>query len=657
MLIPEEKVQEILERTDIVGLVGSRVELKRAGRSLKGLCPFHGERTPSFIVNPERKRFKCFGCGEGGDAIAFVMKQEGKSFVEAAKDLAALAGVRLDDAGDDALQREKLAQRRVHQLAARFFMERLWDKTQGQQARSFLKKRGLTAETVKQFQLGYAPAAWAEFSARAAKEGQLEVALTAGLISPRKQPPAPPSGRPPTARPTARQNAPGTYDFFRSRLMIPINNADGATVAFGGRILEGDDPRKFMNSRESAIYKKSELLYAIDHAAKAIRKTGQALLVEGYFDAIVLHQAGLTNAVALCSASLTADQIKLLRRFEAKEIVLVLDGDDAGRRGVAKAAGALLATAMPTRVMVLPTGKDPDEHVLAIGGERFKQEVAAALPLTEHLIQNALPNAVGASFEARLRGLEELKPILLQVPEGLERALFLRTLSERLGIPEAVLAQTLNKGVLPAREAKVADAVPAALPRAQPTPQSAPPPPSGQVQPPRSARPTPLNQLVQEEALLLAHVIHDPELVRLPQAAELEVLSHLGLRAAAAAFAEAVLDGKPLAQGELLSALDPGLRRLVEELIQRVVKQTPHAHREEFLQRTSLHRLHLSRREGDVLQAQLRELAQRIAEHKRRGELGPALDALLDEHLRLTEEKQTLSRARRARPAVPKPLD
>jgi len=168
MLIPEAKVQEILERTDIVGLIGSRIELKRSGRNLKALCPFHGERTPSFHVFPDRRRFKCFGCEAGGDAISFVMKQDGKSFVDAAKELAAAAGVRLDDAGDDRLQREKLNHRRVHQLATRFFMEQLWDEQAGRPARAFLRKRGLTATSLKTFQLGYSPAGWDELSKRAA---------------------------------------------------------------------------------------------------------------------------------------------------------------------------------------------------------------------------------------------------------------------------------------------------------------------------------------------------------------------------------------------------------------------------------------------------------------------------------------------------------
>ena len=439
MLIPEEKVQEILERTDIVALVARSVELKRAGRSFKGLCPFHGERTPSFHVSPERRRFKCFGCQVGGDAIAFVMRQQGVGFVEAARSLASQAGVRLESGADDKLMREKLELRRVHELAVRFYSERLGDERAGKLGREHLVKRGISAETARAFGLGYAPAAWNELGNRCAKEGMVELALRAGLLSPRNT--------------TSAQAAGGlnAYDFFRGRLMIPIRGPEGPTVGFGGRVVEGDDDRKFINSRESAIFKKGELLFAIDAAREPIRKSGQAILVEGYFDAIALHQQGLRNTVALCSASLTPEQVKLLRRCEARELVLILDGDEAGRRGVAKAAGPLLAMGMPARVVVLPSGVDPDEHVLAIGGDAFRAAVAAAPALTEHLVQSTLPAGKTASFEEKLKALAALQPILGQIPEGLERSLFMQVLSQGLGVPEADLRARL--GDAPSRPA------------------------------------------------------------------------------------------------------------------------------------------------------------------------------------------------------------
>ena len=667
MLIPEEKVQEILERTDIAALVGARVELKRAGRSLKGLCPFHGERTPSFHVNLDRKRFHCFGCEASGDAIAFVMKSDGKSFLEAVRALADQAGVRLDDAGDDGLQREKLNQRRVHQLATRFFEERLWDRTTGLAARTFLKKRGLTAETVKAFALGYSPAGWGELSAHAAKEGMLELALGAGLVNERSKPGAAkgPTVRAPSAKAAPqtaaapavpasaarKPTATSTYDFFRNRLMIPIRNPEGATVAFGGRILSGDDPRKFINSRESLIYKKGDLLYGMDQAGPAIRKTGQALLVEGYFDAIVLHQAGITNAVALCSASLTPEQVKLLQRFDARELVLLLDGDDAGRRGVERAAGALLAAAMPTRVMVLPTGKDPDDYILEVGAERFRAELAAALPLTEHLVRAALPQGGSAAlgYEARIKGLAALKPIVAQIPEGLERTLFLKTLSERLGVPEATLTTHLRAQIPQAKPAAPAPVAPAPQAAPHAAPRTAPKPaPHAVAAPARSAARSPgKDRLLPEEALLFAHLLHDAELARLPQAEELDHFSNLALRGSASAYAQATLDGHPPTREEVLAALDPVLRRQLEELLARVAQQPPHAHREEFLQRCALHKTHIARVESDEMQARIRELAARIADLKKRGEQGPDLEALTEEHLKLTQEKQAFAKSNR----------
>jgi DNA primase len=626
MLIPEEKVQEILERTDIAALVGRSVELKRAGRSLKGLCPFHGERTPSFTVSPERRRFKCFGCGAGGDAISFVMRREGKGFGEAARLLAAECGVRLTEGEDDRVLREKLLLRRVNDLAARFYLQQLWDRTSGAPARAHLKARGLNGEAAKRFGLGFAPPAWNELAKQAVTAGMLDAALAAGLCVPRKATSGP--------TPIRRSGDGGAYDFFRGRLMIPVRNAEGATVGFGGRTLAlpglPADDRKFVNSRESIIYRKGDLLFAIDLAKDAIRKSGQALLVEGYFDAIALHMAGITNAVALCSASLTAEQIKLLRRFDAKELVLILDGDDAGRRGVDRAAGALLASAMPTRIMVLPQGLDPDEHVLAVGGQRFRDEVTAALPLTEHLVAMALPARQQASFEQKLKAIAELRPIVAQVPEGLERTLLLGALSRGLGVTESDLSKSLQ-GKNPAA-------------------RSTPSPPSGGVET-RGARPEPDRRgrrLLIEELLLLAHLLHDPDLARLPQSQELEAIEHVGLRAVAAQVMEGVRDGHPTPIAEVLAGLTPALRDQLSELLTRVRLQPARAHREEFIQKCALHRARMERNEEDQLQQQLRALAGEIGVRRRQVPPDdPTLRELIDEHVRLTELKRSLAAVHR----------
>ncbi len=614
MLIPEEKVREILERTDIVALVARSVELKRAGRSFKGLCPFHGERTPSFMVSPERRRFKCFGCGAGGDAIAFAMRQGGLGFVEAARSLATQAGVRLEASGDDRLMREKLDLRRVHEAAARFYAEKLWDPRAGKIGRDHLAKRGIGEDTARAFGLGYAPASWSELAGRCVREGMVDLALRAGLLSPPKQ-----------------DGKNGAYDFFRGRLMIPIRSPEGQTVAFGGRVLEGRDDRKFINSRESAIYKKGELLFAVDAARDAIRKTGQALLVEGYFDAIALHQQGIRNAVALCSASLTAEQVKLLRRFEARELVLVLDGDEAGRRGVARAAGPLLGMGMPARVVVLPAGVDPDEHVLAVGADAFRAQIAKALPMTEHLLATALPQGTAATFEQKLAALSQLQPILAQVPDGLERSLFVQTLSQGLGVDERDLRARL--GEAPIRTTKPA-----------PVDAKAPPPraPGRSAEAKASAEPI-------EEILLVAHLLVEPDLARLPVASTLEELAHAGLRAVAAEQIQAALDGETRTADEILEGLDARLGGRVRQMMRIVLSQPESSRREEFAQKCRMYRQRLAKREEDQMQRQLAALAKEIADLRKRGRDGAALQPLLDEHLSLTEQKKSLALARRER--------
>jgi DNA primase len=338
--------------------------------------------------------------------------------------------------------------------------------------------------------------------------------------------------------------------------------------------------------------------------------------------------AGITNAVALCSASLTAEQIELLRRFEAKELILVLDGDDAGRRGVGRAAGALLAAAMPTRVMVLPQGRDPDEHVLAIGGERFKSEVAAAPALTEHLVAVALPAREQATFEQKVKAIAELRPTVAQVPEGLERTLLIGALSRGLGVAESELGKRLQ------------GKAPAAKP---PPPRAAPTGGAGQPDADRRAR-----RLQMEELLLLAHLLHDPDLAHLPQSEELQAIEHVGLRQAAAQLMEGLRDGHAVSSGEVLAGLAPALREQLSDLLDRVKGQAPRAHREEFIQKCALHRARMERKEEDQLQEQLRALAGEIGARRRQvSPDDPTLRELIEEHVRLTELKRSLAAVHR----------
>ncbi len=446
MLIPDAKIDEIRERADLVAIVQRHgVELKKSGRSLKGLCPFHQEKTPSFYVFPEGKRFKCFGCQAGGDAISFVQRLLGKTFVDTVQDLAKELGIDLEASVDPAMK-EKGQVKEATDFAAQHFVQKLWDPNIGHAAREYLRSRGLTEDLMRAFGLGWAPLAWSELADRLREHGLLAFAEKAGLVSP-------------------RQRGDGYYDMFRGRIIIPIRSPEGRTIAFGGRLLEGDDGPKYLNSKESKLYNKSEALYGTDAARDEIRKKKSAVLCEGYFDCIGLHQAGVKNAVALCSTALTPGHLALLHRLEAKELVLLLDGDEAGRKAVERLAGPILAAGQAARVAVLPEGEDPDTFARKAGAEAVQKLVAEARPLTEHLFRTLLPEGPGATFEAKMAALDRLRPVTSQLPVGLMRSAFFGALSKHFGLPSAELeAELKTKANAPVK------AVPKPAPSTEPRP-------------------------------------------------------------------------------------------------------------------------------------------------------------------------------------------
>ncbi|MBE2251366.1 MAG: DNA primase [Myxococcus sp.] len=425
MLIPEHKIDEIRERVDMIALVQRHgVELKKSGRSHKGLCPFHQEKSPSFYVWADTRRFKCFGCQAGGDAISFVQRLLGKPFVDTVQDLAKELGIDLEAAVDPGM-REKQQLKDATDFAAQHFQQRLWDPAIGHHAREYLRSRGLTDELMRAFGLGWAPIAWTDLADRLREQGLLAFGEKAGLVS-------------------ARSKGDGFYDTFRGRVMIPIRSPEGRTIAFGGRLLEGEDGPKYLNSKESRLYNKSEVLYATDQARDEIRKKKSAVLCEGYFDAIGLHQAGVKHAVALCSTALTPGHMALLGRLEAKELVLLLDGDEAGRKAVERLAGPILAAGQSARVAVLPDGEDPDTFARRVGAEAVQQLVAKARPLTEHLFTSMLPGGPGSSFEEKMSALDRLKAITSVLPVGLVRSAFFGALSKHFGIPASELETELK---------------------------------------------------------------------------------------------------------------------------------------------------------------------------------------------------------------------
>ncbi|MCA2979719.1 MAG: DNA primase [Myxococcaceae bacterium] len=484
-MIPEHKIDEVRERVDLVALVQRHgVELKKSGRSYRGLCPFHQEKSPSFYVWAETRRFKCFGCQAGGDAISFVQRLLGKPFVDTVRDLAKELGIDLEAAVDPAM-REKQQLKDATDFAAQHFQQRLWDPAVGHHAREYLRSRGLTDELMRAFGLGWAPMAWTDLADRLREQGLLAFGEKAGLVAP-------------------RQKGDGFYDTFRGRVMIPIRSPEGRTIAFGGRLLEGDDGPKYLNSKESRLYNKSEVLYATDQARDDIRKRKSAVLCEGYFDAIGLHQAGVKNAVALCSTALTPGHLGLLSRLEAKELVLLLDGDEAGRKAVERLAGAILGGGQAARVAVLPEGEDPDTFAKKAGAEAVQQLVKQARPLTEHLFRTLLPDGPGASFEDKMGALDRLKPVAAQVPVGLVRSALFGAMAKHFGIPASELEAAL---------------------RSRPPQATRPAPKGGPVEP----RPD------QIEALYVACVVRDRQLLGRDEHRCFDELKHLGLRSLVAA--------------------------------------------------------------------------------------------------------------------------
>jgi DNA primase len=486
VLIPEHKIDEVRERIDMIALVQRHgVELKKSGRSYKGLCPFHQEKSPSFYVWADTRRFKCFGCQAGGDAISFVQRLLGKPFVDTVQDLAKELGIDLEAAVDPAM-REKQQIKDATDFAAQHFQQRLWDPAVGHHAREYLRSRGLTDDLMRAFGLGWAPMAWTDLADRLREQGLLAFGEKAGLVSPRTK-------------------GEGFYDMFRGRVMIPIRSPEGRTIAFGGRLLEGDDGPKYLNSKESRLYNKSEVLYATDQARDEIRKKKSAVLCEGYFDAIGLHQAGVKHAVALCSTALTPGHMGLLSRLEAKELVLLLDGDEAGRKAVERLAGPILAAGQSSRVAVLPEGEDPDTFAKKVGAEAVQQLVKQARPLTEHLFTTLLPGGPGASFEEKMSALDRLKVITSQLPVGLVRSAFFGAMAKHFGIPASELEAALKS--------KLPQTVRAA-------------PKAGPAEPP----PQPM------ETLYAACVLRDRRLLAKDEYRCFDELKHLGLRTLIAAI-------------------------------------------------------------------------------------------------------------------------
>jgi DNA primase len=423
-VIPAGFLQELLSRVDIVDVVGRHVELKRGGANFMGLCPFHGEKSPSFSVSPSKQFYYCFGCGASGDAIRFLTEQLGLSFVEAVRDLAQGAGLAVPEEQVSPEERERRDTLRQRRLSLGEVLAKAADFYRGQvkahsRAVDYLKKRGLTGAVAARFGLGFAPPGWRTLAGVFPRYDD-PLLEEAGLVRLKDADDhAGPSAGPNTS-PNAGESAERSrYDWFRDRVMFPIRSVDGAVIGFGGRVLDDSKP-KYINSPETPLFSKGRELYGLFEARQALRDKGYALVVEGYMDVVALAQKGFANAVATLGTACTPDHVQKLFRF-TDSVVFSFDGDAAGRRAAARALEASLphATDLRTvRFLFLPPEHDPDSFVRERGPGAFEQQVAQAVPLSRQLIEQAAHDADLGTAEGRARMLAQAKPLWMALPDG-----------------------------------------------------------------------------------------------------------------------------------------------------------------------------------------------------------------------------------------------
>ncbi|WP_307999138.1 DNA primase [uncultured Gemmiger sp.] len=420
-MIPQEYIQEVVRRNDIEEVVGQYVQLRRRGRTLSGLCPFHNEKTPSFVVYPDTQSFYCFGCGAAGDVINFVRKYNNLSYVEGVKQLAARVGMPLPEEDDkESRARQRLLE--INRSAARYFYEQLNANTpEAAQARRYWKeKRGLSDATIRRFGLGYAPQDFGGLLHYLRRRGFTESELEhSGLIK--------------------RSEKGNLYDIFRHRVMVPIIDVRGAIIAFGGRVLDDSKP-KYINSPETMVYHKSRTLFALNVAKKSTSK--RYILCEGYMDVISMHVAGFDTAVCACGTALTAEQVKLLSEY-ADEVVLCYDSDEAGQKATERSLGLFANSVVKVSVLSYQGAKDPDEFIKKYGRDRFEMILNGSANPTEFQLKKAKSRYDLRSDDGRLNYLQEAINILTaQGVTPTAQDVYAGRLAEETGVSkQAILAQ------------------------------------------------------------------------------------------------------------------------------------------------------------------------------------------------------------------------
>lgn len=429
-MIPDDVVEEVRERADLVEVVGEVVKLRRSGKDWKGKCPFHEDRSPSFYVVPDKGFYNCFGCGASGDVFNFVMKRQGLDFVEAVKHVGARFGVEVREVGR--AEQEDDPNRSLHEanaFARDFFRETLTNPDSGEGARRYLEGRGIDADTAERFGLGYAPDEWRAFRNAAGTHGiPDEVLLEVGLL-------------------TTSERAAEPYDRFRNRIMFPIEDTSGKIVAFGGRIPGSPGPRvpKYLNSPESPVYHKGGLLYGLSWNRYSIRRAAEALVVEGYMDVVALAAGGVDNAVATLGTAMTMRQAALLGRYSRK-VLLLFDSDEAGLRATFRAADVLLAEGVHPSVVTLPPGEDPDSVVRSEGPDGLRAWLDGAVDVLERKVQLLQGRGFLDSLEGRRTAVDKLLPTLRAVRDPTLRDLYVDRVSEATGVRRRTLESEIESG-------------------------------------------------------------------------------------------------------------------------------------------------------------------------------------------------------------------
>jgi DNA primase len=447
--IPKNFIDELIARADIVEVIGARVQLKKAGREYKACCPFHNEKTPSFWVSPDKQFYHCFGCGKHGTVLGFLMDHDHLAFPEAVEELAARLGLTVpQEAGVDLSARR--ADEALYELMTRVAAHYASALAGDERARAYVARRGLSAETIERFSLGYASNSWNDVLRRfGGQEADRKRLADAGLIIERER--------------GQIRDGERHYDRFRDRIMFPIRDTRGRVIAFGGRIIDSGEP-KYLNSPETVLFHKGRELYGLHETRRARSNLKRLLIVEGYMDAVSLHQAGIDYAVATLGTATTPEHLKRIFRL-VSDVVFAFDGDRAGRAAAWRALQQALTEAREgreIRFLFLPEGHDPDTLVAEEGREAFEARISGALPLSEYLVRELSAQSDLTHADGRARFAESARPLFSKLPEGVYRELLLERLAQVVGLSAPRLEELWMAARTPGASAAAAPAVRAA---------------------------------------------------------------------------------------------------------------------------------------------------------------------------------------------------